>query len=283
MIDRHQRFAELHERGTFVIPNAGDAATAAVIEAAGAVAIATSSGAHASSLGRIDALGEVTREECVERTAQIAGATTLPVSVDAEEGYGSTPDAVAETIRLLADAGASGASIEDWTGDPERGFFGIDEAVERVQAACEAAASLGRPFVITARSEAFLHPNEMAAHASGGQPMLEAVIERLRRFGDAGAHCLYAPGDGSDDTLRRIVDETGSAINALVPVGSARTTAQLAALGVRRISVGASLYRVGLGHIRDVVAGLVADGQFEIGATAIGSGELDRLLRPESS
>ncbi len=274
MTDRHERFAELHRSGTFLIPNAGDAATAAVIEFAGAQAIATSSGAHAASIGHVDAAGEVSRSECVERTAQIVHATSLPVSVDAEEGYGATPEDVAETIRLLADVGASGASIEDWTGDPDRGFFSIDEATARVAAACEAARGLGRPFVITARTEAFLHPEAFVDGAD-----ITNVITRLRRFSAVGADCLYAPGDNSPATLRQIVEATGGAVNALVPMQSTLTHAELAAAGVRRISVGASLYRTALGHVRDTVAAMIESGRFDHGATPIPGPVLDELLR----
>ncbi len=274
MIERHERFAELHRSGTFLIPNAGDAATAAVIELAGAQAIATSSGAHAASLGRVDAAGEVSRNECVERTAQIVHATSLPVSVDAEEGYGATPEDVADTIRLLAEVGASGASIEDWSGDPDRGFFSIEEATARVAAACEAARGLGRPFVVTARTEAFLHRD-----AYPGEATLESVIERLSAFACVGATCLYAPGDNRLETLARIVSETGTAVNALVPMQSPLTMQQLADAGVRRVSVGASLYRAALGHVRDTVAAMIETQTFEHGATPVPSAQLDELLQ----
>ncbi|MEZ5227139.1 MAG: isocitrate lyase/phosphoenolpyruvate mutase family protein [Acidimicrobiales bacterium] len=273
MTDRHERFAELHRAGTFLIPNAGDAATAAIIELAGAVAIATSSGAHAASIGRSDAAGEVSRNECVERTAQIVHATSLPVSVDAEEGYGATPEDVADTVRLLADVGASGASIEDWSGDADRGFFSLDEATARVAAACEAARSLGHPFVITARTEAFLHPA-----AFPGGPTVEAVVERLASFASVGATCLYAPGDNRIDTLRRIVTETGGNVNALVPLQSQQTMEQLADAGVRRVSLGASLYRVALGHIRDTVGAMIETKTFDHGALPVSSAQLDELL-----
>ncbi len=273
MTDRHEQFAALHESGTFLIPNAGDAATAAVIELAGASAIATSSGAHAASIGRTDGAGEVSRSECVERTAQIVHATSLPVTVDAEEGYGATPEDVADTIGLLADVGASGASIEDWTGDPDRGFFSLEEATARVAAACEAVRTLGRPFVITARTEAFLYPE-----AYPGGVTLASVIERLNSFQAVGAVCLYAPGDNSLATLRRIVEGTGGAVNALVPVGAPLTLAELADAGVRRVSVGASLYRSALGHVRDTVAAILETQTFDHGATPITSAQLDELL-----
>ena len=273
MTDRHQRLADLHASGIFLIPNAGDAAQALMLELAGARAIATSSGAHAASLGRVDAAGEVSRNECVERTAQIVVATSLPVSVDAEEGYGATPEGVAETIRLLAEAGASGASIEDWTGDADRGFFSLDEAVARVAAACEAARSLDHPFAITARTEAFLHPGVFP-----GQVTLASVIERLNRFASVGADCLYAPGDNRLSTLQRIVDETGVAVNALVPMQSSLTMNELAGIGVRRVSVGASLYRSALAHMRNTVAEMLGSGGFQHGAVPIPSDELESLF-----
>ncbi len=175
---------------------------------------------------------------------------------------------------MLADVGASGASIEDWSGDPDCGFFTIDEATARVAAACEAVRTLGRPFVITARTEAFLHPE-----AFPGGVTLDSVIERLNSFRAVGADCLYAPGDNSLETLRRIVEETGGAVNALVSVGSPLSMEELADVGVRRVSVGASLYRSALSHVRDTVAAMLATETFDHGAVPIASDQLAALLK----
>lgn len=135
-------FAAMHRAGTFLLVNVHDAGSAAIAQAAGAVALGTTSSGHAYTLARPDAAGALHRDEAIERVAQICAAVTVPVSVDAENGWGATPNDVADTIRLLADAGAAGASIEDWSGDPDIGFYDLALATERVTAALDAARAL---------------------------------------------------------------------------------------------------------------------------------------------
>ena len=253
--DRHDRFAEMHRSGTFVLVNAAHVGEALAAERGGAQAIGTTSSGHASTLGRRDAIGALTRDESVERAAQICAAVDVPVSVDGENLWASTPDQVGVTIRMLADAGVSGASIEDWSGDPTIGFYETGEAIERVTAAVEAAAAVGRPFVVCARTETFLHPDR----AEPGD-LFDTAVRRLAAFANAGADCVYAPSVPVDlDQVRRLHDAVDAPHNILLPVGSSVGVAELTALGVRRISLGGSLHFAAMRFIestvRDVLAG----------------------------
>jgi 2-methylisocitrate lyase-like PEP mutase family enzyme len=263
------RFADLHQAGTFVLVNVHDPGSALIAQAAGAVALGTTSSGHAYSLARRDALGALSREESIERVHQICSAVDIPVSVDAENGWGTSPDDVADTIRMLADAGAAGASIEDWSGDREVGFYDCDEAVERVAAAVEAARGMPQPFVICARAEAFLH--------GAAEPLGEAIT-RLQLFRAAGADCVYAPGPTDIETLARIVAETGAPVNALIGFGSALTVGDVARVGVRRVSVGGSLYRATMAKFRELVTQLVTTGSFDTDPPPILDAELDHLF-----
>lgn len=249
MADRHERFAELHRQGTFVLVNAAHAGEAVAAERAGAVAIGTTSSGHADTLGRRDAIGAVSRDEAVERAAQICASVDLPVSVDGENLWAPSTDDIATTIAMLADAGVSGASIEDWSGDPEVGFYDRAEAIERVAAAIEAAAGVGRPFVICARTETFLYPDRVES----ADPF-DVAVDRLAAFADLGVDCVYAPSVPVDlDLVRRLHDAVPVAHNILLPVGSPVGVADLTALGVRRISLGGSLYRAAMRSVEETV------------------------------
>ncbi len=249
-----ERFRALHHEGIFVLVNVADAATAAAVAEAGAQALATSSAAHASLIGRADAAGDVSLEEHAEHTQLIAAATDLPVNVDAENGYGHEPEDVARAIRRLAAAGASGAGIEDWSGDPERGFYDQALAVARIEAAVEAAESLDTPFTVTGRTECLLYGHD------GG---MAETIARLQGFAGVGAHCLYAPGTWDMDAIRAVVADAGGPVNALVPVGATTMTLeQLAEAGVRRVSLGGSLFKAQVAFARERVGEILATGRF---------------------
>lgn len=182
-VDKHQAFIGLHSRpGAFVIPNPWDAGSARILAALGFKALATTSAGFAFSIGRRDSSAALPREAVLENARSIVEATDLPVSADLEDGFGVDPEACAETIRLAAETGLVGGSIEDATGDPACPIFDFSLAVERVAAAAEAAARL--PFILTARAEGFLY----------GRPDLDDAIRRLRAFEAAGAQVLYAPG-----------------------------------------------------------------------------------------
>lgn len=266
-------FKELHQTGTFLLVNVHDAGSAVVAEAAGAVALGTTSLGHAYTLARPDGVGAVSRDEAVERVGQICRAVRIPVSVDAENGWAHDPSGVADTIHMLAEAGAAGASIEDWAGDPDIGLYDRGLARERIEAAVEAARSLGTGFVICARAEAFLrdHPD----------PLSEAIA-RLQSFAEAGADCLYAPGPTDLDTLGRIVTEAGGPVNALIWVGSTLTMDNARSIGVRRVSVGGSLYRATMAGFDALVRQMVTAGEFACDPPALDSARLESLFnRPE--
>jgi 2-methylisocitrate lyase-like PEP mutase family enzyme len=228
---RNERFRALHARGTFVIPNPHDPGTACIYAALGAVALATTSSGFANSLGRLD--GATTLDELVAHTAAITSATDVPLNVDAERCFAEDLDGVAATVVALADAGAAGCSIEDW--NPAAGAIDpIDEAVARVAAAARAAASRG--MVLTARAENHLR----------GVDDIDDTIRRLCAYRDAGAEVVYAPALVKLDVIARVVTETAVPVNVLLIPGGP-TVAELADVGVRRVSTGGTLARIAYG------------------------------------
>ena len=231
------RFRALHERpGAFIIPNPWDAGTARLLASLGFEALATTSLGLANSLGRIDGTNTVSRAEVIENCRAIAAATDLPVNADLENGYADAPRAAAEIIRLAAEAGISGGSIEDATGDPARPIYDFDLAVERVHAAVEVARALPVPFLLTARAENLLHGRD-----------LDDAIRRLQAFERVGADVLYAPGVRDLPAIRAVVSAVGKPVNVVMSAADPDlTAAQLAEAGVKRISVGGALSRLAL-------------------------------------
>lgn len=231
-------FRALHERpGAFVIPNPWDAGTARLLASLGFEALATTSLGLANSLGRVDGANAVTRAQVIENCRVIAAATDLPVNADLENGYAHEPGAAAEIIRLAAGAGISGGSIEDATGEAEKPIYDFQHAVERVQAAVEVARALPVPFLLTARAENLLH----------GRPDLDDTIRRLQAFERAGADVLYAPGVRDLAAIRTVVSSVSRPVNVVMSAADPDLTVeQLAAVGVKRISVGGALSRLAL-------------------------------------
>jgi 2-methylisocitrate lyase-like PEP mutase family enzyme len=234
--DKATRFQALHQGpGAFVIPNPWDAGSARVLAGLGFAALATSSGASAGILGRRD--GKVTRAEALAHARGIVAATDLPVSADLEKGFGDAPSEAAETIRLAAEAGLVGGSIEDATGDPARPLYDVGHATERVAAAVEAARALPFPFTLTARAENFIR----------GNPSLDDTIARLQAFDRAGADVLFAPGLPDLAAVRAVCAAVSKPFNFMVGIkGRSFTVAELEAAGVRRISLASSLYRMAM-------------------------------------
>lgn len=219
------RFRALHASGTFVIPNPFDVGSARLLEHLGFEALATTSSGLAATTGRLD--GRVTLDELVAHVASLSPAVTIPINVDAERCYAETAKGVAETIDRLADAGASGISIEDW--NPQANAIDpIGIAAERVAVAADACRRHG--IVLTGRAENHLH----------GITDLDDTITRLCAYRDAGAEAVYAPAAHSPTEIARIVQETGVAMNVLALPGSP-TVPELAQLGVRRVSTGGAL------------------------------------------
>jgi 2-methylisocitrate lyase-like PEP mutase family enzyme len=233
-------FRSLHSAGTFVIPNPWDVASARLLEHLGFPALATTSSGFAATLGRGDQ--HVTRDELVAHVARLTAAVTVPVSVDAERGYADDPAGVAETVRLLADAGASGLSIEDY--DPVTGaIYPVEVATERIAAAAAECDRLD--LVLTGRAENHLHS------ASG----IDDTIARLLAYRDAGAACLYAPGLSDLDDIARVVREVNAPINVLA-LRDGPSVPRLAAAGVRRVSTGGSLAWAAYGALVDAATEL---------------------------
>ena len=254
------RFMELHRSGTFVMVNVADAGTARAVCEAGAEAIATTSGGHAATIGRRDAAGDVTMEEHARHTEVLVGAASVPCNVDAENGYGHEPEDMAAAVQRFAAAGAGGMGIEDWSGDAEIGLYDRARAIARIEAAVEAAAALSHPFVITGRTEVLLYGHE------GG---MEEALGRLQGFAEVGAHCLFAPGARDLPSIRTVVEGAGGPVNVLVPLSEVNPhgpvdfdLSDLAEIGVRRISLGGSLYRAQVAHAADRIRALLRDGAF---------------------
>jgi len=267
---RAQRFRELHEGGTFVIANAWDAGSARILVGLGFAAIATSSGAHAATLGRHD--GRVRREEAIAHGRAIAQAVDVPVSADLEKGFGDAPEHAALTIRLAGEAGLAGGSIEDATGAKARPIFDIAQAAERVAAAVEAARSLPFPFVLTARAENFI----------AGRPDLDDTILRLQAFEKAGADVLFAPGLPTLDAVRTVCASVSKPVNFMVGIrGKSFALAELQAAGVRRVSVATSLYRAAMTGLVAAAREIRGAGTFGYVETSVPSAELARFLREE--
>jgi 2-methylisocitrate lyase-like PEP mutase family enzyme len=250
--DKARLFSALHAApGAFLIANAWDAGSARILAGLGFAALATSSGASAGVLGRRD--GRVTRDEALAHCRAIVAATDLPVSADLEKGFGDAPEAVAETIRLAAQAGLVGGSIEDSTGNPDQPFYGMTQAVERVAAAAEAARSLPFPFTLTARAENFIR----------GNPDLDDTIARLQAFERAGADVLFAPGLPDLAAVRAVCGAVNKPFNFMVAIrGKAFTVAELEAAGVRRISLATSLYRAAMTGLVDAAREAKEQGTF---------------------
>lgn len=250
-----RQFQALHEPGgsCFVLPNPWDVGSARILEHLGFVALATTSSGFAASLGRPDMSVEL--PELVAHVEAVTAAIAIPLNVDAERCFGDTPEEVAASVELLAEAGASGISIEDW--NPATGAIDpLPVAVERVRAASEACARHG--VVLTGRAENLLH----------GVDDLDDTIERLCAYRDAGAGCLYAPGLARSADIARVVEATGRPVNVLSLAG-VPTVPELAALGVRRVSTGGALAWAAYGALVEAARELQGPGTNGFRARAI--------------
>jgi 2-methylisocitrate lyase-like PEP mutase family enzyme len=223
--DKAAAFRALHEGDPFVIPNPWDAGSARMFEALGFKALATTSSGFAFTLGRAD--GGVTLDEVVDHAQLLDRATSLPVSVDLENGYGPAPEEAARAVTRAAEAGAVGGSIEDW--DAEAGLYAPDHAAERVAAAVEAARALDFPFTLTARAENHIRDN----------PDLDDTIARLQAYERAGADVLYAPGLRNGDEIRAICEAVSRPVNVLAHKGLSMR--EITDAGGHRVSVGGAL------------------------------------------
>lgn len=242
--ERRARFRELHESGCFVMPNPYDVGSARLLAALGFKALATTSAGHAGTLGRLDM--QVSRDELVQHVAQMTASVDVPFNVDSERCFSEDIAGIGDTVGALAHAGAAGCSIEDWNPATER-IDEFDVAVARVRAAAGAASSNG--VLLTGRCENHLH----------GINDLDDTIRRLCAYRDAGAAAVYAPGLTDLTQIERVVAAVGVPVNVLLMPGGP-TVAQLANVGVRRISVGSTLARIAHGAVVQAAQQLLAEG-----------------------
>jgi 2-methylisocitrate lyase-like PEP mutase family enzyme len=265
--EKAERFRALHEReGAFVIPNPWDAGSARLLAALGFEGLATTSSGFANTLGRLD--GQVTRAEVFQHCRQVCAAVDLPVSADLENCFADEPERVGEAIRLGAEAGLVGGSIEDFTGDPSKPIYDFDLAVERVHAAAEVAHALDFPFTLTARAENLLH----------GRHDLDDTVRRLQAFEAAGADVLYAPGLTTLEEVRTVTSALGKPVNVLAPLLKGVTLAELAEAGAKRLSVGGALARAALTALLRAGTEMLERGSFEWASDLTTSAEVKRLL-----
>ncbi len=268
---KFERLKVLHQRDeAFVIPNPWDAGSARILASLGFEALATTSAGYAFSKGKRDSFASLKRGEILDNAAEIVGATDLPVSADLEDGFGADLGCCAETIRLASEVGLVGGSIEDATGDPARPIYDLSQAVERVQAAAEAARKL--PFLLTARAENFLWE----------RPDLDDTIKRLQAFSAAGADVLYAPGLPDIDAIRTVCATVDKPVNVVMGLKGPRySVAELSAAGVRRVSVGGSFARASLGALLRAAEEVKLSGTFTYAGDAIPAATLSQLMSQE--
>lgn len=261
-------FRALHERGgAFIIPNPWDVGTARLLARLGFEALATTSGGYAFSAGQRDKT--IGRDRMMKHVEAIVSASDLPVSADLENGFGDDPETVAETIRLAGAAGLAGASIEDDTNRLSDPIYEHQLAVERVQAAAEAARSLPFPFMLTARAENYLV----------GRPDLKDTIKRLQAYQQAGANVLYAPGLTSKDDIGAVVRSVDRPVNVLMGLQGIRLTlGALSDLGVKRVSVGSALCRAALGAFLRAAREMREAGSFNFADEAVSYREISAMF-----
>jgi 2-methylisocitrate lyase-like PEP mutase family enzyme len=273
MEHRRSAFRRLHESGCFVIPNPWDVGSARYLRQLGFPALATTSGGFAFSRGLPDADRAVPRDLMLAHIAEMVAAVDLPVNADFESGYAHDPAVVSENVLLCVETGVAGLSIEDATGDPARPLYDLPLAVERVRAARTAIDASGSGVLLTARAECFLvgHPD----------PLRESVL-RLEAYAEAGADVLYAPGLRTRDEIRVIVAAAGpKPVNVLMGTNIGLSVADLAGMGVRRISVGSTLARTAwTGFIR-AARRIAEEGSFDGFDGAVSYAELNGFFRED--
>ena len=268
--EKGQTFRALHQRdAAFIIPNPWDAGTARLLAHLGFEALATTSAGYAFSVGQRD--GTIGREETMAHAAAIVAATDLPVSADLENGFGETPEVVAETIQLAAEAGLAGGSIEDVSGHADSAPYELGHAADRIRAAAEVVRGLPFPFTLTARAENYLV----------GRPDLKDTIARLQAFQEAGADVLYAPGLTKQEDISAVVRSVDRPVNVIMGLqGVQLSLAALSAIGVKRISVGSALSRAALGAFLRAAREMRQHGTFAFANEAVGFREMNAMFPP---
>jgi 2-methylisocitrate lyase-like PEP mutase family enzyme len=265
---RRRAFKELHVSGCFVIPNPWDVGSARYLQSLGFKALATTSSGFAWSTGHYD--GGMSRDVVLEHLRELVAATDLPVNADFESGFATDPQGVAESVRLAVETGVAGLSIEDASGNAAHPIHEIDVALARLRAARAAIDKSGSDTMLVGRAENFLH----------GRPDLNDTIARLKAYADAGADCLYAPGIRTREQIAAVVAALApKPVNLLIGSTSEFTLQEVAALGVRRISVGGALARSAWGGFMRAARTIAEHGRFDGFADAASGAELNALFR----
>ncbi len=268
---RRQAFARLHAEGCFVLPNPWDAGSARYLQGLGFQALATTSSGHAWSTGHAD--GAMSRDAVLAHLREMVEATALPINADFENGFGVDADAVALSVRMAVDTGVAGLSIEDSTGDASDPLFDLPTAVARLRAARAAMDAAGSDTLLVGRAENFFV----------GRPDLADTLARLRAYAEAGADCLYAPGLRTREQIEAVVAAVApKPVNLLVGAASDLDMHAIAALGVRRVSVGGALARAAWGGFMQAARGLAEAGRFDGFANAASGAELNAFFRAKS-
>ena len=262
-----EAFVLLHRKqGVFSIPNPWDIGSARLLEGLGFEALATSSSGFAQTLGRVD--GMVTLDEMLRHCAELAQATTVPITADMENGYGDDPESVASCVRQFAETGVVGGSIEDFSGDQDNPIYDFDLAVERVAAAAEAAHSCAFTFTLTARAEQQLR----------GFADIDETIKRLQAYEAAGADVLYAPALKTLDEVRLVSTSLHKPLNVLGTPFAEHSIDELGDAGAKRVSIGGALARLVAGVIIETAADLRDRGDLSWTRDVIASSEIERLF-----
>ncbi|MEK9497632.1 isocitrate lyase/phosphoenolpyruvate mutase family protein [Photorhabdus sp. P32] len=262
-------FSRLHTHdGPFIMPNPWDRGTAIIMENTGFKALGTTSAGLAFSLGKSDRSTAVTLQETLDNAQSIVDITSLPVSVDLEDGFGKTSDEIMQTMRAAADTGAVGGSIEDYSGDRQNPIRDFAISVERVEIAVEAIRQMNFPFTLTARAENYLY----------GIYDLKDTIARLKAYAKAGADVLYAPALPDAESIKAVCLAVDSPVNVLLGAGNRLSAAELFALGVTRVSLGSALSRAALGSLISALQELKQHGSCEFLTSAVGYFDVDTLL-----
>ena len=272
MIDQKAiEFQRLHTAGNcFIMANAWNAGSAILLQQAGFNAIGTTSAGIAYSHGLADAEAELSFDSALRETCEISDAVGIPVSMDSENAYADDPAAVFENMKRIAGTGVVGASIEDYCGDRQQPLYDIELAVERVRAAKEAVAELDYPFMLTARAECYLY---------GSPNPFKDSVERVNRYREAGADCLYVPGIRDIDTIRELVAAVDGPVNVVMGLSvTPISLAELRQAGVTRISIGGSLARATFGLVRRAALEMLEQGSFNFASEQIPDAELSKLF-----
>ncbi len=266
--DKRRVFADLHRSGCFVLPNPWDIGSARFLQGLGFKALATTSSGFAWSRGHAD--GGITRDVALAHMREMVDATDLPLNADFENGFAHDAAGVAVSVALAVQTGVAGLSIEDATGDSTQPLYDIDTAVARMRAARQAIDKAGGDTLLVGRAEGFLH----------GRPDLDEAIARLRAYADAGADCLYAPGIRTREQIVAVIEAVApKPVNLLIGAPSEFTLQDVAAMGVRRISVGGGMARAAWGGFLRAAHAIADTGRFDGFADAAPGNALNAFFR----